>query len=34
MAAAGSRPDEIAHALGRTEPAVRVRAHLHNYRYG
>jgi transposase-like protein len=30
LAAAGSRPDEIARALGRTEPAVRVRAHLHN----
>src|SRR5437764_271759 len=29
MAAAGSRPDEIARALGRTEPAVRVRAHNH-----
>lgn len=30
MAAAGCRPDEIAHALGRTEPAVRGRANLHN----
>lgn len=30
MAAAGSRPDEIARALGRTEPAVRGRANLHN----
>ncbi|MCK1714021.1 Myb-like DNA-binding domain-containing protein [Bradyrhizobium sp. 143] len=30
MAAAGNRPDEIARALGRTEPAVRGRAHLHN----
>lgn len=29
MAAAGSRPDEIAQALGRTEKAVRSRAHLH-----
>lgn len=27
MAAAGSRPDEIARALGRTEPAVRGRRH-------
>ncbi|MCK1455181.1 Myb-like DNA-binding domain-containing protein [Bradyrhizobium sp. 35] len=30
LAAAGTRPDEIARALGRTEPAVRGRAHLHN----
>lgn len=30
MAAAGSRPDAIASALGRTEKAVRGRAHLHN----
>ena len=30
MAVAGSRPDEIARVLGRTEPAVRGRAHLHN----
>ncbi|TYO60900.1 hypothetical protein FXV83_41210 [Bradyrhizobium hipponense] len=30
MAAAGSRPDEIASALGRTEAAVRGRAHLYN----
>jgi hypothetical protein len=30
MAAAGSRPGEIAGALGRTEKAIRGRAHLHN----
>ncbi|MBW5438358.1 SANT/Myb domain-containing protein [Bradyrhizobium canariense] len=30
MAAAGRRPAEIARALGRTEPAVRGRANLHN----
>jgi len=30
MAAAGCRPSEIAQALGRTEPAVRGRANLHN----
>ncbi|UFW44835.1 hypothetical protein [Bradyrhizobium sp. WSM471] len=30
MAAAGRRPDEIASALGRTEAAVRGRAHVHN----
>jgi hypothetical protein len=30
MAAAGRRPDAIAQALGRTEPAVRGRANLHN----
>ncbi|MCK1385086.1 Myb-like DNA-binding domain-containing protein [Bradyrhizobium sp. 21] len=30
MAAAGRRPDEIARALGRTEPAVRGRANTHN----
>lgn len=30
MAAARRRPDEIARALGSTEPVVRGRAHLHN----
>jgi hypothetical protein len=30
MAAAGRRPDEIASVLGRTEAAVRGRAHVHH----